>query len=419
MKNFIIIVLLAFVSPARAQQTVPLTLADCHAKAEANYPLVRQRELIQKSGEFSISNASKGRLPQLMIAGQYTTQSDVTGLPVQLPGVDVPTLSKEQYKVYGEVTLPLYDGGVVKYQKQAHEAGTRAEAQKLEVELYQLKDRINQLFFGILLLDEQLKQNDLLKEDIQRGILKTEAAIENGTAFRSSADVLRAELLRAGQHTVALATVRSAYITMLSRFTGIDTGNLVLEKPQQIVLRPGINRPEMSLFHFQEQTLDVQDRMLASRNLPRLNAFVQAGYGRPALNMLSNDLDSYYIGGLRLTWNLTGHYTHKKEKALLDLQRDNIALQKETFLFNTDLSVHQQNAEVVKFQQLLASDEAIIALRASIKNTAVVQLENGVISPNDYLKEASAEDQARLSKIQHEIQLLLAQYTQQTLTGNL
>jgi hypothetical protein len=286
--------------------------------------------------------------------------------------------------------------------------------------LYKLKDRINQLFFGILLLDEQLKQNDLLKNDIQLGLRKTEAAIANGTAFKSSADVLKAELLKAGQRTIELKAVRSAYIAMLSHFTGISADeNIVLEKPGQPLLVAENNRPEVPLFLYQQQTLDVQDKMLTARNLPRLNTFLQAGYGRPALNMLSNELDAYYIAGLRLTWNLTGLYTHKKEKALLDLQRTNITLQKETFLFNTDLSVHQQNAEVEKYQQLLVSDEAIIALRVSIKNTASVQLENGVISPNDFLKEANAEDQARLARIQHEIQLLLAQYTQQTITGNL
>ena len=420
MKMFITLSLLALVSLAKAQQQVPLTLADCHAKAELNYPLARQRELIRKSEAYSISNASKGRLPQVMIAGQYSTQSDVTGLPVQLPGVDVPALSKEQYKVYGEITLPLYDGGVVKHQKQSHEASAKIEDQKLEVELYKLKDRINQLFFGILLLDEQLKQNDLLNNDIQLGIRKTEAAIANGTAFKSSADVLKAELLKAGQRTIEFKAVRSAYIAMLSHFTGISADeNIVLEKPGQLLLVAENNRPEVPLFLYQQQTLDVQDKMLTARNLPRLNTFLQAGYGRPALNMLSNELDAYYITGLRLTWNLTGLYTHKKEKALLDLQRTNITLQKETFLFNTDLSVHQQNAEVKKYQQLLSSDEAIIALRVSIKNTASVQLENGVISPNDFLKEANAEDQARLARIQHEIQLLLAQYTQQTITGNL
>lgn len=416
MKTKLLLLLLACPGALHAQS---LTIETCYSLAAENYPLVKQRELLAKSNEYTLQNLSKGYLPQLTIAGQATYQSEVTQVPISLPGMNIPTLSKDQYKFYGEVNQTLFDGGVIKQQKLTQQSNLEVEQQKLEVELYKIRERINQLFFGMLLVDEQIRQTELLKQDINLGLKKTEAAIANGTAFKSSADVLRAELLNADQRTTELKATRSAYAEMLGLFINrpLD-GNVTVEKPKTLTVSSDINRPEITLYESQNKTIDAQYKLLTARNLPKLNLFVQGGYGRPALNMLSNDFEAYYIGGVRLNWSLSGLYTLKNDKALLDLNRKTIAIQKETFLFNTNYSLRQQSAEVNKYTELLTSDNAIIALRTSVKQTASVQLENGVITSNDYLREVNAEDKARQNKIVHEIQLLMAQYAQQTTTGN-
>lgn len=416
MKTKLLLLLLACSGALHAQS---LTIETCYSLATENYPLVKQRELLAKSNEYTLQNLSKGYLPQLTVAGQATYQSEVTQVPISLPGMDIPTLSKDQYKFYGEVNQTLFDGGVIKQQKLTQQSNLEVEQQKLEVELYKIKERINQLFFGMLLVDEQIRQTELLKQDINLGLKKTQAAIANGTAFKSSADVLRAELLNADQRTTELKAARRAYAEMLGLFINrpLDA-NVTVEKPKTLTLSSDINRPEIILYESQNKTINAQYKLLTARNLPKLNLFVQGGYGRPALNMLSNDFEAYYIGGVRLNWSLSGLYTLKKDKALLDLNRKTIAVQKETFLFNTNYSLRQQSAEVNKYTELLTSDNDIIALRTSVKQTASVQLENGVITSNDYLREVNAEDKARQNKIVHEIQLLMAQYAQQTTTGN-
>lgn len=416
MKTKMLLLLLIATGALQAQS---LTIETCYTLAAENYPLVKQRELLTKSNEYTLQNLSKGYLPQLTLAGQATYQSEVTQVPISVPGMNVPVLSKDQYKFYGEVTQTLFDGGVIKQQKLTQQSNLQVEQQKLEVELYKIRDRINQLFFGILLVDEQIRQTELLKQDIALGLKKTEAAIANGTAFRSSADVLKAELLNADQRTTELKAARIAYAEMLGLFINrqLDAGT-ALEKPKALVVSPDINRPEITLYDSQNKTIDAQYKMLTARNLPRLNLFVQGGYGRPALNMLSNDFEAYYIGGVRLNWSLSGLYTLKKDKSLLDLNRQTIAVQKETFLFNTHYTLRQQSAEVNKYSALLTSDNDIIALRTRVKQTASAQLENGVITSNDYLREVNAEDKARQNKIVHEIQMLMAQYAQQTTTGN-
>ena len=411
--------ILITVFAGRAQSPQQLTLADCYKQAEQNYPLIKQRELIAKTSEYNIDNIQKGYLPQLSFTGQATYQSTVTQIPIKVPGVNIPALSKDQYKAYGEINQVLYTGGELEQQKQLQKTSEAINRQQLEAELYQLKGRINQLFFGILLLDEQIKQNDLLIKDLQLGLNKAEASIKNGTAFKSTGDVIKADILKNKQRTIELQASRKAYMDMLGLFTGTNTtAETVLVKPQPINVSEQINRPELLVYNEQAKNLDVQNKLLTSKTLPRLGLFLQGGVGRPGLDMLSNSLDAYYIGGVRLTWSPSVFYTLKKSRALIDINRKTLDVQKETFLFNTNLTVKQQDAEIGKYQQLLASDDEIIDLRSKVKTTAMAQLENGVINGNDFLSQVNAEDQARQSKILHETQLLMSQYNQQTTTGN-
>lgn len=402
-----------------AQNATYLDIDSCYAMAKRNYPLVKQYALIDKSKEYSIDNANKGYLPQFNIAGQATYQSEVTRLPISIPNVSIPELSKGQYKLYGEVSEPLTDLFTLKYQKELIETNSLVEAQKIEVELYKLKERIHNLFFGILLIDAQIQQTELLKKDIQTGIDKTNAAIANGTALKSGADNLKAELLKASQRTIELKSNRKGYADMLTLFIhqSIDE-NCILVQPGAQIITSTINRPELRLFDLQEKTFDVQSKLINAKNFPRFNLFFQGGLGRPALNVLSNDLSAYYIGGLRLNWNITGFYTSKKEKKILGLNQSGLGIQKYVFLFNTNLNLQQQNAEISKVQALIETDNSIISLRESVKNITKTQLENGTATTNDYLTAVNAQDQAQQNLLLHQIQLLMAQYNYQSTSGN-
>lgn len=410
---------LTYVITTRAQSPGKLTLQQCYQLARQQYPLIKQQELIAKTADYTIENIQKGYLPQFNINGQATYQSAVTAIPIKLPGVNIPTLSKDQYKVYAELDQILYDGGAIKQQKQLQKNTEALNQQQLQTELYQIKDRINQLYFGILLLNAQLKQNDLVIADIKSGYEKVSAAIKNGTAFKSNGDVIAAELLKNKQHSIELRASQKAYRDMLSLYIGqvVDETTLLI-KPEPAYLSNEINRPELKVYDQQAKNLDIQNKLLTVKALPKFNFFMQGGLGRPALNLLDNGFDSYYIGGIKLSWSPSIFYTLKKSRKLLDINRKTIDVQKETFLFNTNLVVKQHDAEINKYQQLLATDDEIIALRTRVKNTAMAQLQNGVLTSHDFLTEVNDEDQARQNKILHEIQLLMAQYNQQTTTGN-
>lgn len=401
---------------ATKSQLHSITLDSCYFLARKNYPLIKQHELISKTSKYTLENIDKGFLPQINIYGQATYQSDVTQLPKTIPGV--PVLTKDQYKIYGEINQPIYDGGVIKNQKKIQEATTLADQEHLEVELYKLKDRINQLYFGVLLIDEQLKQNGLVKNDIQLGLNKTNSMIANGSALKRSADILKADLLKTDQHAIELVSNRRAFTDMLGLFINRSLDeNYVFIKPENIISSGEIKRPELLMFDYQNKIFDAQNNLLLAKNRPKLSFFMQGGFGKPSFNILSNNFDLFYIGGLRLMIPLSGFYTLKNEHALIDINRQNTSVQREAFLFNTNFTLKQQSADITKFQQMLKIDDEIVPLRKNIKKSAFAQLEFGVINTADYLREVNAENNAMQNKILHELQLLMAQYNERNTLG--
>lgn len=394
-----------------------VTIDQCYAAAKENYPLIQQKDLLGKSKEFTIANARSGFLPQFSIYGQASYQSAVTEVPNPL----VEPLSKDQYKIYAELNQVIYDGGGIKNQSALQAINNQVESERVEVELYKINDRINQLYFGTLLIDAQLIQNDLLKRDLQSNIEKTESAIRNGVALRSTKDMFSAEYLKAQQHRIELQSARSAYLLMLGNFINETLSeNTVLEKPEVYTLpsETTIQRPELSLYNYQAEQVGAQYAAGNVKNLPKLSLFAQGGYGRPGLNMLLNEFDAYYMGGVRLSWTLGGLYNNQRDKSLRDLNLQMINVQRQTFLFNTNLSLQQAEQEIIKLKQLIEVDSELIALRTSIKNTSQKQLENGVITEHDYLLDLNAEDQAKQNQLVHQVQLMMAYYNYKTLSGN-
>lgn len=415
------IAVLLLVVGVQAQDNSRLTLQQAYDLARQNYPSIRQKDLVRQTANLTIENLNKGFLPQLNISGQATYQSDVTSIPVSIPGVKIDPLSKDQYKIQAELSQLVYDGGNTAAQKNVQNANALVEDQKAEVELYKVKDRINQLYLGILLVDEQLKQVALVKNDIQLGIKRVEAQVKNGTAFRSSQLTLEAELMKNDQRIIELNANRKGLVDVLSLFINRSLpASVLLEQPPVVttIAQETVVRPELKLYNYQDELFKVQNQLISARNRPRTSLFVQGGYGRPALNMLKNEFELFYVAGVRLNWGLGNLYTTKKERELLQVNQRMVEVQKDLFLLNTNTQLKQQQAELDKLQQLVQSDQQIISIRTQVKEAANAQLSNGVITANDYLKEVNAEDQARQSLIAHQLQLIQAQINYRTLSGN-
>jgi len=413
-----LLLLLSLVTPkTMAQESSVIGLDTCYFLAKKNYPLTRQFELIERTKELNIENISRGIVPRIQLNGQASYQSDVTQVPG--PALNIPTISKDQYRIYSEIVQPLTDLFNIEKHKQLASAQATVQMQQNEVALYQLEERINQLYFGILLLDEQLKQTQLVKADIQTGIKRTNAAIENGVALKSELEVLKAESLKIDQKVTSLQSGRQTFIDMLAQFTLLPTSSLKhLQKPSAPSFTTENNRPERMLYNKQKEIYAVKHSLVQDKTLPNFHLFFQSGYGRPALNMLDNGFDFFYIGGIRMQWNISGFYTKGREKQLLNLGQKELDVQEASFLFNTGLNITQQSHEIAKLRSLIETDKRIIQLRENIKSTAQAQLENGVITASDYLSHVNEADRAKQDLLLHEIQLLSTLYENKITTGN-
>ena len=419
MKILKLLLLLTFLLslPVNAQETV--TLKETQQLAKEHYPLIKRNGLIEKTKAYTLENIAKGWLPQINVVGQATYQNEVTQLPFALPNSSVEPLSKDQYKVYADIQQTVYDGGLISNQKKLAKIQSETEIQKNEVELDKLEERINQIYFGILQSQEQLKQTEITKNDIENGLKKASAQLEYGTILRSQVDVLKAQLIGLEQRQIEVQSLRKNLIETLSLFTKKDfSENTVFETPEKLLLTGENNRAELKLFTLQQQILETQKSLVESKNLPKLGAFFQSGYGKPGFNMLRNEFDVFNISGLRLQIPISGYYTKKNDLALLNTQQQDLEIQKENFLFNQNFSTIRNNEELDKLQQLIDKDEELIVLRQSIKKASLAQLENGVINTSDYLREVNAEEQARIQKMTHEIQFLFTQYNQKAQLNN-
>lgn len=424
MKQIILLAKLLLLSttwflPYCVQGQDTLTIAECQKLAEKNYPLLQNKELILQSSKYSVSNITSGYLPSVTIYGQYSTQSDVTKIPLRIPEMTIPEIEKEQYKVFAEVNQVIYDAGLISGQRKLAEAQYESERENLEVELYKIKERVSQIFFGILLLDGQISQLNLLLSDLDAGLKKSETAYTNGTLLKSNYESLKAEILKTQQKKTELLNAKEAYIEALSLFINQPIkGDIVLLIPDLRGTNSNISRPELDYFRARSTVMSLQNRIINSKNLPKLNVFLNAGYGSPALNMLDPNSDTYYIAGLKFIWPFSGLYNLSREKSLNKISIETIANQQETFLLNTRIQIAQQNREIQKYKNLLETDDEIIQLRENVAEASLKQLENGVITTSDYVREVNAADNARQSRIIHQIHLSMAQYNFNLITGN-
>ena len=427
MKYFVALTLLISVGLSYGQNEKPLTIDSCYLWARENYPMIKERGIILQTKQFTLENAWRGYIPQLNVNAQATYQSETANygslfatLPPQFAGeIHFPTYSKDNANIDGQVKQVIFDANATKFKKENAVAQADVQQQNLEVSLYSLRDRVNQVYFGVLLIDQELKQNDLQQADIQNGIDKTQALVNNGTAYKSNVDELKAQLLQTQQSKVDLVSTRRAYIMVLGLLINqtLDDST-VLIAPQSPSLIPDIRRPELQWYELQKKSYDVQSRQLETGLLPQINATFDGEYGRPTLNPISNDFGAYWIAGIHVNWSLSTLYTLKNNKRLIALSQNDLDVQKATFLFNTRVTMTQQNEEIKKYGDLVSNDQQIVDLRESVKNASSAQLQNGVITSHDYLTQVDAEAQARVSLILHQVQLLQAEYNLKNTSGN-
>lgn len=396
-----------------------ITLESCKQQARENYPLVRQYDLIQLSEQYTLSNVAKGNLPQISVSGKISYQSEATTFPFEIPGLGIKGLPKDQYQALIEIKQNIWDGGKIRNQKAQVKAEAEEHERQLDTSLYALEERVNQVFFGILLLDEQLAQNLLLEEELARNQKTVEAYRINGTANDADVDAVKVEILQTKQQRIQLENNRMAYLRMLSLLTGKELpAQTRLVRPAPVATNASeFNHPELRWYEAQEQTVAVQRKGLQTGYLPAFSLFAQGAYGNPGLDILKDKFRAYYLVGARFTWNFGSLYTLKNDRKKLDNQLQKIQSERDLFLFHTHLQLAEEDGTIQTLRQQMKEDEEIIRLRKNIRLSAEAKVANGTLSVSDLLKEITAENLARQAKVLHEIQLLMHLHRRKHLTN--
>ena len=390
------------------------TLEECQRAAEQNYPLIHQYDLIEKTTQLTVSNIGKGWLPQVSATAQATYQSDVTAWPeamhsmMQQMGLDMKGLTKDQYRVGIDINQVVYDGGAISSQRAIAREQGRVQTAQNEVNLYQVRKRVNEMYFALLLLDEQIRLNRDLQELLKSNEEKLASMFRNGTAAESDWQSVKAERLNVIQQATSLESQQRMLRAVLGMFCGIEITHV--QKPAVIESDGTNRRPELNLFDAQLRLADAQEKALNAALLPKLGVFAQGFYGYPGLNlfedMMNRDWSWNGLVGARLTWNIGALYTRKNDKAKIQLQRDMTETSREVFLFNSNLEQIQQNEEITRFAKLMADDEEIIRLRSAVRKAAESKLAHGIIDVNDLVREINQENAARVQQSMHEIEML-------------
>ena len=413
-RNILVTVFLVAAAPSMSA----ISIEECYRLVRENYPLIKQYELTEATSMYSFENAAMGYLPRISLSGQAVYQSDVTEFPaafsdlMKMVGIDMAGMSHDQYKVQLEISQTIWDGGAARQRKEEARAGADVRSGQVEVNLYALRDRVNQLFFGILLIDTRLEQNALLQGQLVRNYEQVRACVEQGTATPADLDAVSVEQLDARQAEAELRMNRKAYLEVLGMLTGMEgLENGTLVRPAGWTSSSAeLLRPELSLYASMRKQLDVREKGLDTGIMPRLSLFAQGAYGDPGLNMLKGGFEPYYIAGVRLSWNISGFYTRKNDKRLLDVDRNDIDVQEEAFRLERRMETAQHRRTVERLDTLMKNDDELLRLRENIRKAAEARVEEGTLTVTEMLREVLAEDQARQTKALHEMQRLQALY---------
>ena len=416
--------LLFFTIAASAQDS--LRLSDCYQLAIQNSPINKQKQLYTEAADARIASVGTVYLPSVNVNAQATYQSDVTKLALDFskinPNLSTPEgLSKDQYKATLDVSQLIYDGGLTPSRKEAERATANTQIKSSETELYQLNDRVNQLFFALLMVQENTKSLKLTQNELATRIKLLESGVKNGSVLSSSLNQIKAEYLKIGQNIVELNSQAINLYSSISELIGKNIEvNTPIAKPNFTSLTAlKAERPERELFELQKTSFEQNKTIISAGNMPKLAAFGQLGYGKPGLNMLENEFKTFYIVGVKLSWNVFDWNQRKNDIKYLSIQQNLVDTRREAFDLNQRIVSKSEIQNIDKYQKLVNSDKEILALRTDVLSVQRSRFENGTIDVADYLAAVNAETIARISLTIHELQSVQAQANLLFINGKL
>ncbi|WGF91606.1 TolC family protein [Aequorivita marisscotiae] len=417
MKKFLFI--LFAIAPILAFAQQKLTLEECYVLAEKNYPLAKQMALLEEKTNSEIKVLEKEKLPKLDLNAQATYQSDVIEFPLQIPNSTVIPPNKDQYRATLDANQLIYNGGNIAANTRLKTAQLATQQQQVAVNLYTLKSRVNQNYFNVLLFQEREKLLLSKLEELDSRLKEVNTGVKYGAVLPASEQVLKAEQLKLEQQISQINFDRKKALNNLALLLSQNlNSNTTLANPDILVAQEiETQRPELELFDLQETQLETSKEVISKSNFPKLLGFAQAGYGNPGLNMLDNSFQDFYMVGLKLHWNIFDWGKTKEQKQTLDISKEIVSTEKETFLLNNQMRQKEAENDIEKYDKMLLKDTQIIALREKVLEATTSQLQNGTITSSEYITELNNLYEAKIDEQLHKIQLSLAKANYKVIKG--
>lgn len=403
------------------QMSAQVTLEECIALAEENYPIISKYDLLEQTKEVNLSNINKGWLPQINVYGQGTVQNDTPSLPESLiniinqTGTNIAGLNEWQYRIGADISQNIWDGGTSKVHRKIERAEDAERQAAIDVQLYAVRERVEDLYFGILLMDAQIEQVKNMQLLLQSNLDKLRIMQSNGTAMQSDVDMVEAEYLGTVQQLTQAESASQSYRNVLGLFMGKSIVGQKLVKPEAFIpqdLMP--SRPELKYFEKQLQTNEARNASITANMMPKIGLFAQLYYGYTGFdyfeNMMNRNPSFNILAGVKLSWNIGALYNKKNDRMKLKLSSDNINVERDIFLFNINLQSRSQLDHIDELKAVIKNNDRIVELRTNVRKAAESQLDNGVIDATALLTKLTDEKQARLIAAYHEIQLLQSIY---------
>lgn len=399
-------------------QVSTINLEDCYRLARENYPKLTDVQRQREISDLRIQNLGVAWNPQMNLNGQATYQSEVTKVSVPIPGISIPSPSKDQYKAYLDVKQTIYDGGITEANRSVEKSGLAAELQNFEVDIYSLHEKVNQFYFTILLMKENEEVMKLKRSVLDERIRVMESGFKNGTVTARDLDILKAEKLLTEQQISEIHADKLSGLGALGILINQNLNeNTALVEPVKNAKSNEISRPEIKYFDLLGNKLDQSSQLLQKTRNPKLFGFGQAGYGRPGLNMLKDTFDPYYLVGLGVSWTVLDWKLTARNRKILEVQKELVGSQKANFDQNLSIALFKADEAIKKADQLLKIDEELVGMRTIIAKSSAIQLENGAITSADYIIDLNAATQAFVSQKSHKVQLYYAITNYNTLAG--
>ena len=363
----------------KGQNSGNLSLEEAVNLAISNNHLLKIKKLQIDEKQQKVNEDRVKYFPAITVGGSYQYNSNLPSLAIeqgrfgQLPygGMLIPLPAVDELIEMGNHNI--YNAGVTFYQpvSQIGKINAGVEISRMELEIarteetktiFQVKQAVERLFFGLLILRKQIEEADIKVTLAKRRLYDAESALSAGKTIESSIYGLSANVSDEEQNLLKLKIQFDDYSDELKVLTGLDRDQVII--PEQVSTEdlldnlPSIDTSlniangknnDLKIASFLKSKADYSVKASKFTYLPDLG--IQGGYTYQEGNVIYPKNNTFI--GASLKWNIQDAFLNRT----IQRQRTFIRYQSEENLANTKEQVSKDIAKA--YRKLRQSEELI------------------------------------------------------------